>query len=66
MNFQVTAAQDGGLLWVSGPLRGSDHDLAAARIQGLTRALAATGLLVRRQGVPGRRRAPPSRALQGT
>ncbi|TDC77487.1 IS5/IS1182 family transposase [Actinomadura sp. 7K507] len=46
MNLQVLAAPDGSLLWVSGPLRGSVHDLAAARIWGLIRALAATGLLV--------------------
>jgi hypothetical protein len=46
MNLQVIAAPDGTLLWVSGPLRGSVHDLAAARIWGIIRALAATGLLV--------------------
>ena len=46
MNLQVIAAPDGTLLWVSGPLRGSVHDLAAARIWGVIRALAATGLLV--------------------
>lgn len=31
---------------MSGPLRGSVHDLTAAPIWGVTRALAATGLLV--------------------
>ncbi|SPT60684.1 Transposase and inactivated derivatives [Actinomadura madurae] len=46
MNLQVIAAPDGALVWVSGPLRGSVHDLAAARIRGVIRALAATGLLV--------------------
>lgn len=46
MNLQVIAAPDGTLLWVSGPLRGSVHDLTAARIWGVIRALAATGLLV--------------------
>ncbi|MFG1856079.1 transposase family protein [Actinomadura geliboluensis] len=46
MNLQVIAAPDGALLWVSGPLRGSVHDLTAARIWGVIRALAATGLLV--------------------
>ncbi|MBD2899699.1 hypothetical protein amrb99_86850 [Actinomadura sp. RB99] len=46
MNLQVIAAPDGALLWVSGPLRGSVHDLAAARIRGAVRALAATGLVV--------------------
>ncbi|WP_165950190.1 transposase family protein [Actinomadura sp. GC306] len=46
MNPQVIAAPDGTLLWVSGPLRSSVHDLTATRIWGLIRALAATGLLV--------------------
>ncbi|MEU4828438.1 transposase family protein [Actinomadura sp. NPDC023710] len=46
MNLQVIAAPDGTLLWVPGPLRGSVHDLTAARIWGVVRALAATGLLV--------------------
>jgi hypothetical protein len=46
MNLQVIAAPDGALVWVSGPLRGSVHDLAAARIWGIIRALAATGLLM--------------------
>ena len=46
MNLQVIAAPDGTLLWVSGPLRGSVHDLTAARIWGVIRALAATGLPV--------------------
>ncbi|MFF5257939.1 transposase family protein, partial [Actinomadura viridis] len=46
MNLQVIAAPDGRLLWVSGPLRGSVHDLRAARIWGIIRALAATGILV--------------------
>lgn len=46
MNLQVIAAPDGRLLWVSGPLRGSVHDLKAARIWGVIRALAATGILV--------------------
>ncbi len=31
---------------MSGPLRGPVHDLAAARIWGVVRALATTGLLV--------------------
>ncbi|MFD0857028.1 transposase family protein [Actinomadura adrarensis] len=46
MNLQVIAAPDGRLLWVSGPLRGSVHDLKAARIWGVIRALASTGMLV--------------------
>jgi len=46
MNLQVIAAPDGSLLWVSGPLRGSVHDLKAARIWGIIRALATSGILV--------------------
>ena len=46
MNLRVIAAPDGTQLWVSGPLRGSVYDLAAARIWGVIRALATTGLLV--------------------
>ncbi|MFF5260924.1 transposase family protein [Actinomadura viridis] len=46
MNLQVLSAPDGALLWVSGELRGAVHDLTAARIWGLIRALAAAGLLV--------------------
>lgn len=34
------------MLWVSGPLRGSVRDLTAARIWGVIRAPAASGLLV--------------------
>jgi hypothetical protein len=44
MNLQVLAGPDGSLLWVSGPLRGSVHDLRAARIWGIIRALAAIGI----------------------
>src|SRR5215469_1089500 len=32
MNLQVIASPDGEVLWVSGPLPGSVHDLTAARI----------------------------------
>ncbi|WP_371944886.1 transposase family protein [Actinomadura chokoriensis] len=46
MNLQVIAAPDVALLWVSGSLRGSVHDLTAARIWGAIRALATTGMLV--------------------
>jgi hypothetical protein len=34
------------MLWVSGPLHGPVHDLTAARIWGVIRAPAASGLLV--------------------
>jgi DDE superfamily endonuclease/Helix-turn-helix of DDE superfamily endonuclease len=46
MNLQVIATPDGDIVWVSGPLPGSVHDLAAARIWGTLRALAASGLVV--------------------
>jgi hypothetical protein len=46
MNLQVIAAPDGKILWVSGALPGSVHDLRAARIWGIVRALADAGLLV--------------------
>jgi hypothetical protein len=45
MNLQVIAAPDGEIVWVSGPLPGSVHDLTAARIWGIIRHLAATGLV---------------------
>lgn len=46
MNLQVIAGPDGTIVWVSGPLPGSVHDLKAARIWGIIRALANAGLLV--------------------
>ena len=46
MNLQVISAPDGEILWVSGPLPGAVHDLTAARIWGIIRDLAATGLIV--------------------
>jgi DDE superfamily endonuclease/Helix-turn-helix of DDE superfamily endonuclease len=46
MNLQVISAPDGEILWVSGPLPGATHDLTAARIWGITRELAACGLVV--------------------
>jgi len=46
MNLQVISSPDGAILWVSGPLPGSVHDLTAARIWGIIRALAAAGLIV--------------------
>nr|BFE31179.1 transposase family protein [Actinomadura rugatobispora] len=45
MNLQVIAGPDGTWLWVSGELRGAVHDLRAARIWGIIRALAEAGLL---------------------
>jgi hypothetical protein len=46
MNLQVISAPDGQILWVSGPLPGAVHDLTAARIWGMLRELAASGLVV--------------------
>jgi len=46
MNLQVIASPGGDIVWVSGPLPGAVHDLTAARIWGITRELAACGLVV--------------------
>ena len=46
MNMQVIASLDGDIVWVSGPLPGAVHDLTAARIWGIVRELAASGLVV--------------------
>jgi hypothetical protein len=46
MNLQVIASPGGDIVWVSGALRGSTHDLRAARIWGIIRQLAAAGLVV--------------------
>jgi DDE superfamily endonuclease/Helix-turn-helix of DDE superfamily endonuclease len=46
MNLQVISAPDGQILWVSGPLPGAVHDLTTARIWGILRELAASGLVV--------------------
>ena len=46
MNLQVISGPGGEILWVSGPLPGTAHDLTAARIWGITRQLAAAGLIV--------------------
>jgi DDE superfamily endonuclease/Helix-turn-helix of DDE superfamily endonuclease len=46
MNLQVIASPEGEIVWVSGPLPGAVHDLTAARIWGIVRELAASGLIV--------------------
>jgi hypothetical protein len=46
MNLQVIATPVGDIVWVSGPLPGAVHDLTAARIWGIIRELAASGLFV--------------------
>jgi hypothetical protein len=46
MNLQVISAPDGEIVWVSGLLPGAAHDLTAARIWGILRELAASGLVV--------------------
>lgn len=45
MNIQVLAAPDGAIMWTSGSLPGSVHDLTAARIWGIIRRLGAAGLV---------------------
>ncbi|WP_084966078.1 transposase family protein [Thermoactinospora rubra] len=45
MNVQVIATPDGTIVWTSGALPGRTHDLTAARIWGILRALARAGLL---------------------
>jgi hypothetical protein len=42
MNLQVISGSRGEVIWVSGPL----HNLTAARIWGIPRALAASGLVI--------------------
>ncbi len=44
MNIQVIAAPDGTILWTSGALPGKTHDLSAARIWGILRALDRAGI----------------------
>lgn len=46
MNLQVISSPDGTILWVSGSTPGSTHDLTAARLWGIVRALAKAGLIV--------------------
>ena len=47
MNLQVIASPDGDIVWVSGPLPGTVHDLTAARIWGIFQApLAASSLII--------------------
>ncbi|MCD0450469.1 transposase family protein [Actinocorallia sp. API 0066] len=46
VNLQVIAGPDGQIVWVSGAVPGSIHDLKAARNWGIIRALAACGLIV--------------------
>ncbi|MBE1586617.1 transposase family protein [Nonomuraea angiospora] len=45
MNIQVIASPDGTIIWTSGSLPGSTHDLTAARIWAVLRALAQAGML---------------------
>lgn len=46
MNLQVIATPNGDIVWVSGALPGSTHDLTAARIWGIVREVAKIGLIV--------------------
>ena len=45
MDIQVIATPDGMILWTSGALPGSVHDLTAARIWGILRELEEAGML---------------------
>ncbi len=45
MNLQVISSPSGELIWVSGPLPDTVHDLTAARTWGIIRQLAAAGLI---------------------
>jgi len=45
MNVQVIAGPDGTILWTSGALPGSTHDLTAARVWGILRELEKAGVL---------------------
>jgi hypothetical protein len=46
MNLQVIASPHGDIVWISGALPGSVHDLTAARIWSIVPRLAAAGLIV--------------------
>ncbi|WP_026416391.1 IS5/IS1182 family transposase [Actinomadura oligospora] len=45
MNIQVIAGPDGTILWTSGALPGRTHDLTAARVWGVLRALERAGIV---------------------
>ncbi len=45
MNIQVIASPDGTIIWTSGALPGKTHDLTAARLWGILRALERAGIL---------------------
>jgi hypothetical protein len=45
MNVQVIAGPDGTIVWTSGALPGKAHDLTAARIWGILRALDQAGII---------------------
>jgi hypothetical protein len=45
MNVQVIASPDGTVVWTSGALPGKVHDLTAARMRGVVRALGQAGIL---------------------
>nr|BFE81808.1 hypothetical protein GCM10020093_044090 [Planobispora longispora] len=45
MNIQVIASPNGTIIWTSGALPGKIHDLTAARIRGILRALEQAGIL---------------------
>ncbi len=64
MNLQVIASPDGQIVWVSSPLPGAVHDLAATRIGGIDRELADSGSScwpIRATPAPAATSAPPTR-----
>lgn len=46
MNLHIISTPDGDIVWVLGPLPGATHDLTAARVWGIVREQAASGLIV--------------------
>ncbi|GAA2385921.1 hypothetical protein GCM10010404_48500 [Nonomuraea africana] len=60
MNVQVIASPDGTILWTLGALPGKAHDLTAARVWGILRALERAGILTTR--APKARSSRPTRA----
>lgn len=65
MSLQVIVGPDGEIVVVSRPLPGAVHDLAAARIWGIIRELAASGLVVPADKGASRR-GLPRHAVPGT
>ena len=52
MNPLIITGPGGDILWVSGPLPDAVHDLIAARVSGILRELAASGLVMQARATP--------------